>query len=256
MFKSIVVLLVCNSLSLFATNSFQFIDLGHLSAAQNRFLEAALSSSSNHSEFNNAPEIGQFIQTLKNEYQIGVAIETGTYNGMTTLFLSSCFDEVHTIEIADVQYKIATETLKNCENVHCYLGSSEKVLHQILPSLKDQRVLFYLDAHWDQHWPLLDELEAIGKTHRDQCIIVIDDFKVPGRRDIPYDRYGSNECSFDYIKQKLQQVYTDYDYYYVIPKNVRSRAKFVAIPKNWSNESSGFCERLANIVYYPPAAKN
>jgi predicted O-methyltransferase YrrM len=258
MFRGFIVFLLCNSFPLFGNSphSFQFIDLGNLSAEQNKYFEyAGLYSLKNtfHAEFNGAPEIGDFIQILKSEHQIDVAIETGTFLGETTLFFSACFDEVHTIEISNDYYQIATESLKYCPNVHCHFGSSEKVLHEILPDLKEKKVLFYLDAHWNEYWPLLKELEEISQTHRDHCIIVIDDFKVPGRRDIDYDHYGSNECSYFYIKQKLNQIYTKYDYYYLIPKNLSSRAKFVAIPKNWPG--NGICEQLSKVWFLKPFGK-
>lgn len=183
--------------------------------------------------FNSAPEIGTLIAYLKRNFSIYTAIETGTCTGATTISLSLLFDTVHTIEIAQYYYDMARTTLVNCNNVTCHFGSSEKVLHKLLPSLKDKPILFYLDAHWESFWPLLDELEEISKTHRDNCIIVIDDFKVPDRKDIGYDAYGPHECSYEYIKDHLDKVYSAYTYHYVIPKNINSRAKFVAIPKKW-----------------------
>jgi hypothetical protein len=117
--------------------------------------------------------------------------------------------------------------------VALHLGSSEMVLSELLPTLTDKRILFYLDAHWGKFWPLLDELVEIGKTHRDNCIIVIDDIKVPGRPDILYDAFEGHESSLAYVLDNLNLVFTDYTYHYIIPKDIRSRAKFVAIPKTW-----------------------
>jgi predicted O-methyltransferase YrrM len=186
----------------------------------------------NMSSFNNAPEIGEFILSFGKENQIEVVVETGTYLGKTTQFFSSFFQEVHTIEISDSNYAKAYDLLKEFPNVHCHLGSSERVLYEILPGLQSKRALFYLDAHWRNYWPLLDELEAISQTHKDHCIVVIDDVKVPDREDIPYDRYKSNECSYEYMKEKLDRVFSKYDYFYLIPKKAASRAKLVAYPIN------------------------
>lgn len=184
--------------------------------------------------FNQAPELSPLFSVLRRAYKIDTAVETGTFNGATSISLSFIFDQVHTIEIVDSTFSDAYSRLKNYSNIHCHLGSSEKVLYLLLPALQDQRVLFYLDAHWENYWPLLDELEEISKTHKDNCIIVIDDFKVPGRSDIPYDAYGSHECSHEYVKAKLSKVFTSYTFHYIIPENPQlSRAKFVAIPKSW-----------------------
>ena len=200
------------------------------------------------SEFNNAPEIGVFIDSLARDFGIDIAVETGTCLGGTTRFVSSCFKDVHTAEVSNEYFEGAKSNLKDCANVHCHLGSSDRVLKEILPSLKEKRVVFYLDAHWNQYWPLLDELEEIGKTHRDNCIIVIDDFKVPGRGDIEYDRYDPHECCYRYIKKKLDHVFSGYDYYYVIPKNIASRAKFVAIPKKWPKHRGSICRPKFEIA--------
>ena len=184
------------------------------------------------SAFNDAPEIGVFLALLKEKCQIDTVVETGTYGADTSYFFSKYFNEVHTIEIGEVYYLKAKDFFENT-NVNCYLGSSEKILPQILPNLQSKRVLFYLDAHCHAYWPLLDELEEISKTHHDNCIVIIDDFKVPNRADLPYDSYNGHECSYDYVKESLNKIFSEYSYYYLIPKTTRSRAKFVAIPKLW-----------------------
>lgn len=188
------------------------------------------------SAFNNAPEIGSIVMYLKRNYLLDTTIETGTYMGSTTVFFSLLFDEVHTIEVNEDFQNQAMYNLRKYKNIFYHLGSSEKIFSKILPSLKEKRLLFYLDAHWQNYWPLLDELEEISKTHRDNCIIIIDDFKIPGRKKIPYDRYNNKECSFEYIKDHLSKIYSEYTFHYIVPKNIQSRAKFVIIPKKWSQE--------------------
>ncbi len=195
--------------------------------------------------FNDSPEIGTFVNFLKHTYAIDTAVETGTFLGDTTLFFSLNFDHVHTIEGSEVVYRRAKERLKYCTNVQCHLGSSEKVFRDILPSLQDKRILFYLDAHayhldaerqGFHYWPILDELEEISKTHKDNCIVVIDDFKVPGT-DIHgcLDLNGENELSHGYIQSRLRKIFTGYTFRYLVPKNASRAAKFVAIPQKWQN---------------------
>jgi hypothetical protein len=201
-----------------------------------------------HIAFNDAPEIGAFLTLLKKRYELEAVVETGTFLGSTALFFSNTFDEVYTIEASEKHYSDAKERLKNHSNIQCCLGSSEKVLGEILPSLKGKRLLFYLDAHvyhveaekgGYSYWPLLDEIEAISKTHKDDCIIVIDDCMVPNT-DIHgcLDKNGMNELSHELIREKLSQVFTGYTFHYLIPKNVQRAAKFVAIPKKWQKNAS------------------
>lgn len=182
-----------------------------------------------YAAFNYAPELAGFFALLRRDYQIDTVVETGTCYGFSTQLFSLLFNEVHTIEISEDMYAKAAHFLKHSPNVQQHLGSSGEVLAKILPSLIGKRVLFYLDAHWNEHWPLLSELEEISKTHKDNCIIVIDDFKVPGER-IPYDHYGSHECSLEYIKNHLEKIFTSYEMHYLIPKSANSKAKFIALP--------------------------
>ena len=88
------------------------------------------------------------------------------------LFLPDFFDTVHTIDISEIFHKKAQDIFMDSPHVHCHLGSSEQVLKELLPSLTNERILFYLDAHWHSYWPLLDELDTISHTHQNNCIIV------------------------------------------------------------------------------------
>lgn len=213
----------------------QVIDLNQL----NRRFEDPLNHLAwdlGYSGLNYASEMTCFFALLKSDYPIDTVIETGTCLGATARLFSLLFDQVHTIEVFEPNYQQARALLSNTPNVQCYLGNSEQVLETILPSLKDKPILFYLDAHWHSHWPLLNELEEISKTHRDNCIVVIDDFKVPRRGDIPYDRQGIHECSYEYIQAHLSKIFTEYSMHFLIPKSAASRAKFIAIPKKWQKE--------------------
>lgn len=183
--------------------------------------------------FNASPELCSFFHFIKRYYQIDTAVETGTYKASTTIYLSAYFKKVHTIEFYTPNYNEAVENLKNCNNVQIHLGSSQNILKKILPELQNEPVFFYLDAHGNNYWPLLEELKEISKSHKDNCIIVIDDCLVPGRPDIPYDSYGINECSYNYFKEELKNVFTEYSCHYLIPEDVNKRAKFMAVPVKW-----------------------
>jgi hypothetical protein len=189
-----------------------------------------------YNAFNFASELTLFFAKLKRDHNITVAVETGTDTGGTTVALALLFDQVHTVEILEQTFASSQSHLKQFSNVKCHLGSSEAVLHRLLPTLKNQRTLFYLDAHWQQHWPLLHELEEISRTHRDNCIVVIDDFKVPDRPEIGYDYTAPHECSYEYVKAHLDKVFSAYTCVYLIPRSTESRAKFVVIPKAWRQE--------------------
>ncbi len=181
--------------------------------------------------FGGAIEFCAYFSYLQDIFHIDTAIETGTGEGKTAAFLGFLFDEVHTMEIDVSAFHQALLSLRTFPNIVVHYGHSPDILRQTLSEKKDKFLLFYLDAHSTDYWPLLEELEVISQTHRDNCIIVINDCKVPGRSDIPYGVFKGAECSLRHFKGYLDKVYSNYYYYYVIPKSVDARAKFVAIPK-------------------------
>lgn len=154
-------------------------------------------------------EIEKIIKT----FSIKTVVETGTYVGNSTAVFSKCGCNVHTIEVNPKFYNSSVENLKNYENVKCHLGSSIDVLPSILDSLDKNLTLFYLDAHWEDNWPLLDEIKIIGNFFKDNCIIIIDDFVVPNRK-LQYDIYKNIKNDINFISPILNETFTDYIYYY------------------------------------------
>lgn len=211
-----------------------FIDFGTKEFENGFYDQEFLPELATSCPFNCALELSTFFFYVRDHLDIRTVVETGTFKGNTAAFFGSCFDRVHTIEIDPFFYAEATSNLASYPNVFCHAGSSPSCLKELLPSLVGQRVLFYLDAHWLSDWPLLAELKQIQKTHKNNCIIVIDDFKVPGRPDVPYDTHGNNEYSFEYIKNSIDRIFTDYSVHYLIPKHVQARGKFVAMPRKWA----------------------
>jgi hypothetical protein len=144
-----------------------------------------------------------------------IGIETGTSFGSTTLCLSSILSKIYSIEINDDSYDRAKQSLGPIGNIKLCLGSSEKILEHIFKTedLKEN-IFFYLDAHWNDYWPILDELEIIAKYCGDRAIICIDDFQVP-YRNFGYDSYKGQPLNFEYIKEKISKIYpAGYTYWY------------------------------------------
>lgn len=180
--------------------------------------------------FNNAPDLAPFFLWIRKAYQIDTAIETGTFKGATTLFFAKNFKQVHTIEINQFLYQKNMPLLSKYPNVKAYWGDSKKILPEILSSAANEKIVFYLDAHWYEDWPLLAEIQAIGATHKDRCILVIDDCKVPERPDIPYDTYRGVACCYEYVKESLFHAFTQHTHHYLIPLDPSRAAKLVILP--------------------------
>lgn len=182
--------------------------------------------------FDGAPEIGSLVVALKHQYHLDVAVETGTYMGDTTAFLGNLFPEVHTAEVNAEFHAKASQKLKPFPNVTVHLASSEKMLAELLPTLAGKRAFFYLDAHWNDYWPLLDELKVIAKTHKDQAVILIDDAKYPHDSTIGFDAYGTKELSAEYIHEALKDLYSAYELKYVVAHDPwETRVKILLLPK-------------------------
>ena len=134
----------------------------------------------------NAP---QFIKEMVLEkYSIKNAnwIETGTFRGETTKYLSKRYPLIYSIE-PDVEfYKVALNRFKN-QNVKLFNDESENIFPILLPTLKDN-LNFWLDGHYSQgitfkgkkDCPIINELNAIKKNFDNfkKLSIFIDDIRL------------------------------------------------------------------------------
>lgn len=121
-------------------------------------------------------------------------VETGTSYGNTTRFMARRVDiPIHTIEIDQSRTETAGEYLSEYPNVRQYRGDSRNVLADLLDNgtLPARDVFAYLDAHWLDHLPLIDELTALLDKTSD-FVAIVDDFRVPDDPEYGYDRYGDN----------------------------------------------------------------
>lgn len=174
----------------------------------------------------------EFANLIK-DYKVKTVIETGTYKGITTKYLSSVSANVISIEIGPKRLQQAQTNNKGKNNIQFYLGNSPEILKQILPI--KEKCLFFLDAHWNNYNPLLDELKVIAE-HKMKPIIAIHDFKVPDNKELGYDSYKGQDYEFAWIEKSLEAIYGKggYKYYYnqratgakrgiiyIVPLNVR-----------------------------------
>ena len=144
--------------------------------------------------FNKMPQTAAFVKDLKEKYKLEAALETGTWSGNTTKFLSCIFGEVYSIEIDKNYYNLSKQNLRLFKNARVYFGNSATALLPLLNSkMLGKRLFCYLDAHWYEHWPLADELSSINKG-----IVCIGDFDIqePG---YGFDSYKNQDCNQDIV---------------------------------------------------------
>lgn len=145
------------------------------------------------------------------ENKIHTVYETGTYLGGTTKLFSEMVDKVHTIELMDENFNKSKEYLKDNPNVTIHKGSSETVLGELLSKVDKKstlknKIFMFLDAHFYDYNPLLDELAVIAKNKL-KPIIAIHDFKVPGHPELGFDTYGKIVYEWDWIKSSIEKIY-------------------------------------------------
>lgn len=174
------------------------------------------------SPFNGDTFIQEEFLKLKHRFDLINVIETGTCLGSTTIFLSNNFEKVYTIEINESYLHIAKQKFISHKNIEVYQGDSASVLTYQLNKLSN-RTIYFLDAHWGNVCPLLNELTAIAHTGL-RPVIAIHDFKVPGEPHLGFDSWNGQEFTFKWIKPSIDAIYNnrlleenipdDYEYYY------------------------------------------
>ncbi|OGP76149.1 MAG: hypothetical protein A2Z40_05605 [Deltaproteobacteria bacterium RBG_19FT_COMBO_60_16] len=133
-----------------------------------------------------------FEEVLK-KYRFSCIIETGTHNGETTGYLSVRSKlPVYSSEINKNMYLLARMRLKNISGIYLYHSDSRAFIKELSnnPEIVQSEVFFYLDAHWGNDCPLVEEIEQIA-SRWEKFVIIVDDFQVPGDDGYGYDRYSA-----------------------------------------------------------------
>lgn len=130
-------------------------------------------------------------------------IETGTYRGTTTEWLSAFSVPIYTCELSLENFGFARARLSGIPGITLLQMDSRSALRYVLSgplaSKTDKPILFYLDAHWNDDLPLNDEIDIIYSTHR-EAVVLIDDFCVPDDPGYGYDDYGADKAlTLDYV---------------------------------------------------------
>lgn len=156
------------------------------------------------------PELLQRTLELSKRFNLTTFCETGTYHGETAAIVSDYFDRVVTVENNMEFFKIAQNRLKDINNCELYFGNSPEIIQDRFEG-NDNKVFFFLDAHWYDYLPLLDELSVI----KEKCIspvIAIHDFYVPdenGNALFGYDSYKGQPLNYSYIESHVNDLYGD-----------------------------------------------
>lgn len=172
---------------------------------------------------------------MKDRYSLDTFIETGTYIGTTTDWAANHFKRVHTIENFEAYYRVAELKLINYPNVFMHLSDSRMILPSILEMVKDDRVLFYLDAHWSKsaHYgrpemdsSALEEILIINEWDNRAHVILVDDAHRFGT-----ERWPTKIAMIDALENNGQRTVRELlDVLVAVPKRRHNESIDVAIP--------------------------
>ena len=151
---------------------------------------------------------------LKDKFNVKKVIECGSCCGGTSKWLGENFEEVITIEINEVFRNICLQRINGLTNITSILGDSVNHLPSILKNCTDNTILF-LDDHWGEAFPLMDELKIIKQSGL-KPVIIVHDCLVPNEPKLGYDSYGGVDISYVNMKPYLDDIYgaDGYDYHY------------------------------------------
>jgi predicted O-methyltransferase YrrM len=162
---------------------------------------------------------------LKEEYNLTVFFETGTHIGISTSILSALFDRVYSVEIKQDFYEKAIAN--NADNSNVVIEKMNSV-DFVAKHLREEQegVGFFLDAHWGDYWPLLDELRTIAAKNV-KPVIFIHDFYVPGpngKAKFHFDKYKGKALNLNFVKKEIEGIYgvDNYRFYCIEDSEVNS----------------------------------
>jgi hypothetical protein len=179
-----------------------------LETAIDTMLESPTYSSGQNLGFNWQSGRKQIFADLVTVIKFDVVIETGTWIGNTTGYMSEASGlPVISAELTRRFHALARHRLRHLDGITLVNADSRAFIRQLAADeqLKGAFPFIYLDAHWYNDLPLREEIELIAGTW-DRFVVMIDDFKVPGDEGYGYDDYGPEKVlSLDYISTPIRQ---------------------------------------------------
>jgi hypothetical protein len=194
----------------------------------------------------NGQEFRQKIfQQIISAFEFDYIVETGTFRGTTTRFMSRHFSkDIYTVESNRRSYGYSKLRFLFNSSIRVSHGDSRTFLRNlaVTSNFPLKTIFFYLDAHWHEDLPLLEELECIFTTCP-QAVVMIDDFKVPDDDGYGYDEYGSDHSlTTDYLSQL--SAYPSWYFFPVMHSSLETGKKRGCIV---ITNSSGIQEQLSNL---------
>jgi len=169
---------------------------------------------------------------LIQEFKVKSFVETGAWAGETPRYFVKYLKWAYTCENYIPRY---LETVALCKDMNITVSStpSPAFFDEIDP---EEPIMFYLDAHWEQYWPLADELKYIEKRWP-ASIIVIDDAFVPDKPNFGGSFGGGFNTTIPIAGKALTDAKQSLDINFV-KKHYDNTAQFLA--PNYDDKAIGY----------------
>jgi predicted O-methyltransferase YrrM len=181
--------------------------------------------------FHNDPILQQFLLSSIDFFKATTFFETGTFRGDSIIWLANRTKNIGLIscESEEYFYKLALRRFSQVSTrarVSLLNKSSPTAIRECFESgLLQEPILFWLDAHWNEYWPLIDELKEILQWCR-KSILIIDDFKVPNNPELEYDTYDGQDNSLEYISPLLHNHSLNIQFDFLLPNYNQPQMSF------------------------------
>ena len=142
------------------------------------------------------------IAEVVTERVIDLVVETGVNEGKSTTVLCGLARRVVGIDNSSpcIESARARVMASWATNWRLVLGNSPDVIRSLSLAARDpDKILWFLDAHWDDYWPIRDEISALL---RGKGVILVHDLKVPGTS-WGFDRYEDHDLDYEYLQDVL-----------------------------------------------------
>lgn len=224
--------------------------------------------------FSDKYAVEKFKELVK-EFGVKTVVETGTYKGDSTVEIAEMVDNTVSIEIKREHFEDAKKRfegyqtvfeshtawrgMKGHSEVSLFYGNSPEVMTTIIPTLQEP-ILFFLDAHWTEYWPLKDEIKAIKP--RPDSLIIIHDVMVPGK-DFGYDAHIPGigtvpgylhqgiVLNYDFVKHDLAYVNPNYKIFYNEKAAGSYRGILYAVPSKMQKEEPSMKILVISTKIFP-----
>lgn len=134
----------------------------------------------------------EMVRELVRLVDLDVVVETGTFRGTSSeFFLHVTGRPLKSVEANARFHAYARRRLRTYPDADLSLDDSRRFLSRLAQDEEatSATTLFYLDAHWHEDLPLVEEIRIIAGAWR-RAVVMIDDFQVPGDSGYHYDDYG------------------------------------------------------------------